>query len=145
MQAASKTWTDVEVHRLIAQARTWVGVRWQHQGRSRSGVDCIGLFGAVGRELGVEVDLPSNYTHDPDPKTMLVGLRALFGEIPLKQATAGDFVTMRYNAKNIHLGLLTDKGVIHASAYFRAVVEHSLDEEWKRRIEYAFRLPRVTG
>ena len=28
---------------VVAEARTWIGVKWRHQGRTREGVDCIGL------------------------------------------------------------------------------------------------------
>ena len=38
---------------IVAEARTWLGVPWRHQGRNRSGVDCGGLIACVGQALGV--------------------------------------------------------------------------------------------
>lgn len=29
---------------IVEYARTWIGTRWLHQGRSRSGIDCAGLL-----------------------------------------------------------------------------------------------------
>ena len=37
---------------IVAAARTWLGVPWRHQGRTRQGVDCAGLVVLVGRGLG---------------------------------------------------------------------------------------------
>ena len=36
---------------IVAEARTWLGVPWRHQGRSRAGVDCAGLVVLVARAL----------------------------------------------------------------------------------------------
>jgi hypothetical protein len=38
---------------IIAAARSWLGVPWGHQGRTRQGVDCAGLVVLVGRGLGL--------------------------------------------------------------------------------------------
>src|SRR4051812_45789055 len=38
---------------VIAEARTWDGVRWVHQGRTRHGVDCVGLIVNVCWKLGI--------------------------------------------------------------------------------------------
>ena len=38
---------------VVAQARTWLGTPWRHQGRSPRGVDCAGLVVLVARALGL--------------------------------------------------------------------------------------------
>ena len=38
---------------IVDEARSWLGVRWRHQGRNRSGVDCGGLVTVVGQALGI--------------------------------------------------------------------------------------------
>ena len=38
---------------VVAAARGWIGVPYLHQGRSRSGIDCIGLVLQVAREAGI--------------------------------------------------------------------------------------------
>lgn len=37
--------------RVVAEARSWFGVPWQHMGRSRGGVDCGGLLLVVFKAL----------------------------------------------------------------------------------------------
>lgn len=45
--------TDAERIAFVAAARSFIGVRWQHQGRTAHGLDCAGLvmvaLQAVGR------------------------------------------------------------------------------------------------
>ena len=46
-------------HPIVAQARTWLGTRFHHQGRLKAnaehkgGVDCLGLIVEVSRELNI--------------------------------------------------------------------------------------------
>lgn len=41
---------------IIPTARTYCGVKWEHQGRNKDvGIDCIGLPVLVARDLGLEV------------------------------------------------------------------------------------------
>jgi cell wall-associated NlpC family hydrolase len=35
---------------IVSAARSWLGVPWRHQGRTRQGVDCAGLVVLVGRK-----------------------------------------------------------------------------------------------
>ena len=43
----------VSADRLVAQARSYLGVPWRHQGRTRAGIDCAGLVVLVARDLGL--------------------------------------------------------------------------------------------
>lgn len=38
---------------IVATAKSFIGVPWKHQGRSRRSVDCVGLVYAVAAEMGV--------------------------------------------------------------------------------------------
>lgn len=46
---------------FVAAARSYIGVPWKHQGRSRAGLDCIGLIILAGRDIGIAVPLVANY------------------------------------------------------------------------------------
>ena len=59
---------------IIAAARSWLGVPWRHQGRTRQGVHCAGLVVLVGRELG----LADYDTHAYGRRTRGPGLRPAF-------------------------------------------------------------------
>lgn len=36
---------------IVDEAKTWLNVKWQHQGRTKRGVDCAGLVFCVGNDL----------------------------------------------------------------------------------------------
>ena len=37
--------------KIIEAARGWVGTKWRHQGRSKRGIDCVGLVIKIAEEL----------------------------------------------------------------------------------------------
>lgn len=137
----SPFWTDAKIQEMIEAARTLVRVvPWRHQGRSLKGADCVGLFTVIGRMVGFEISLPTGYSHTPDPKILEAGLRQYTDELPAAEARPGDLVVIKYLGKGTHLALLTDKGLLHSSAFERTVVEHSIDGEWQRGIISTWRL-----
>lgn len=46
-------------------ARTFEGVRFVHRGRSRRGIDCVGLLVMVARQLGITLTEPETYGREP--------------------------------------------------------------------------------
>jgi cell wall-associated NlpC family hydrolase len=139
--------TELEVQEIIAHARAWIDVPFRHQGRSRTGTDCVGLFACIASEMGRPDPIPSNYSREPDSALLLAELRKRFEEIKITDARPGDFLVMRFetlkqNVERRHVAMLTDRGIIHSAAMYRKVTEHSLTDEWKIRIENAFRIPR---
>ncbi len=142
------TWTDEEVQQIILHSREWMHTKFRHQGRSKSGVDCIGLFSEVAKEIGRTISIPSNYTHHPDQQFLFDEMCRLFDKIPKAEMQIGDLVLMRFidDAKRIpcrHVAMVTNLGVLHSSAQFKKVTEHGLDDEWMRKIEHVFRMRRV--
>lgn len=62
------------MHPLYAQARTWLGTRFRHQGRVKnSGVDCLGLIIGAASELQFEIATldERSYSKIPDGKYLL--------------------------------------------------------------------------
>lgn len=134
---------------FVAEARTWLGVPWVHQGRARSGVDCIGLLLCVGWALELTDFDFRNYRYSNDPQ-MLFGLAdAHMSRIDLAQAQPGDVVAISYPGVPHHMGLLGDYAhgglsLIHSlNLWGRQVVEHRLDDAWRRRIKTAYAVPGV--
>jgi len=149
IQEGSKpTWTDVEVQQIILHSRKWMGSKFRHQGRSKSGIDCIGLFSEVAKEIGRDIPIPNNYTHHPDQKFLFSEMNRLFDKITKAEMQAGDLVLMRFMDDHLripcrHVAIITNLGVLHSSAQFRKVTEHGLDQEWMEKIEHVFRMRRV--
>ena len=66
---------------IVAEARTWVGTPYHHQGRLRgSRVDCVGLILGVGRALSILDISPEDwkrhaaYSRNPNPRLMTKGM-----------------------------------------------------------------------
>jgi cell wall-associated NlpC family hydrolase len=124
---------------IIDEARTWLNVRWVHQGRSRAGIDCIGIVIKVAHALGIFAFDTFDYSRQPDPNR----LRELLGEhmekIAIDEARIGDILLMRFEREPQHVAIVSDIGMIHAYAQARRVVEHRLDSLWKSRVVGAYR------
>lgn len=126
---------------IVAAARSYLGVRWHHQGRNRAGLDCIGLVIAVAKDLGLSDYDINGYARIPDGKT----LRATMCEqmdVLKREPLPGDVLLFAFQRNPLHTAIVTDApiglGMIHAFANKRMVVEHRLDEVWRSRIVCAF-------
>jgi NlpC/P60 family putative phage cell wall peptidase len=135
---------------VVAEARTWLGTRWQHQAALKGvACDCAGLVLGVARVLGLAVPtaVPA-YDRRPDG----VQLRALC-EAHLQPAGAslapGQVLLFRFADAPQHLGIVGNGPgyltMIHAHAPDRRVVEHHLDATWRARLVAAYTLPGVAA
>jgi cell wall-associated NlpC family hydrolase len=126
---------------IIDQARTYLNVRWQHQGRSREGCDCVGLLASVGHDLGLAVDYDTHYHHKPDLDRFLMQIAHYCDEVPKSERGPGDFLLFFMSEGSWHLGIQgEDETVIHSTAARRKVVEHGIDQVWAHRLRRVYRL-----
>ncbi|MFW0776983.1 MAG: C40 family peptidase [Rickettsiales bacterium] len=143
---------------IVMVARSWIGTRFHHQGRQKKtekhkgGVDCLGLLVGVAGELGLHLSdgtpLASfdstNYSHYPNTTELMHKLARLLDPIPTEETLAGDVLLLRIDESPQHLAIVSNYqsglGMIHAYAPARAVVEHSLDTWWMKRIKAAYRI-----
>jgi cell wall-associated NlpC family hydrolase len=127
---------------VVECARRYLGTRWHHQGRSSAGLDCAGLVVRVAHDLGLSSADVGGYGRTPDGFRLYDVLRAHL--VVTHEAQPGDVLLFRFVKNPMHLAILTEPGrMIHAYANARRVVEHRIDETWRRRIVDAFRLPGV--
>jgi cell wall-associated NlpC family hydrolase len=142
------------MHPVVAQARTWLGVRWRHQGRSRDGVDCVGLAAVcVQQACGLEVPLP-DYPRATSDGSMLRVCRQYLRPVSLVDMAPGDIVVLGVGDQR-HMAIVGDYvtpaddargpglSLIHAYLPNRKVVEQRLDAAWWGRILAVFRVPEV--
>lgn len=112
---------------IIAEARSWLGVPFRHHGRTRLGVDCVGLlvcvFGAV---IGIREGCLS-YGMRPTSEFAFSQIRKFATRITPSEAGPGDVVQMNYDGRSVHFGILSEVGIIHSTIKTRAVVEHALE------------------
>ncbi len=130
---------------VIAQARNWVGVRYLHQGRSRSGCDCLGFIAAMMGELGeprLLEWLPINYGREPQ-SLLIENLTAHTTQIEL---APGALILIQWPLTEFasHAGIYTGESMIHAYESVAKVVEHGYRDPWVARTSGIWALPGVT-
>ena len=113
-----------------ARARALVGVPFRAQGRDpQRGLDCVGLVitacalpeGLTRRDYRLRGDHRNELTRE---------LPRHFRRVSRKQRRAGDLILMAVAEDQMHLGVLTDRGFVHADARLRRVVETPGEPEW---------------
>jgi cell wall-associated NlpC family hydrolase len=133
---------------VVDEARSWIGVRWLHQGRSRHGIDCIGLVVVVRRALGIgDYDI-SGYPRAPDGSFMSHFLAAGGVRIGILRAMPADLLLFKDARSPCHVGIVTARSgdvmhMAHAYAPRHKVLEEPVVNEWQKKWVAAFQMPGV--
>lgn len=111
---------------LIAAARSFMGTRFRHQGRSPiTGVDCIGFFIISAHKAGfLPIDFErADYGRAPNDA---LEERLAFHCEPLEGPEAGCIVAVRWpnDRRAGHIAICTGENLIHCTSEFGCVVEH---------------------
>lgn len=103
----------------LERARRAIGARFRLHGRTiEDGVDCVGLAG-----LAYGVAPPRGYSlRSGDARAVLAGV-AEAGLTRAAEPRPGDLVLYLAGPGQLHLGIASEDGVIHADASLRRVVE----------------------
>ena len=134
------------INALIAEARTYLGVPWKHQGRNKKGVDCVGFIILALKKVKVKVNVIKGYARRPDGKR----LKEIMDNQPNLTVTQppykpGDIVLFRIRKDPQHIALLTGTenqlNMIHSfNGGEKKVVEHIFADYWKEKIVAVYRL-----
>jgi hypothetical protein len=142
----------ITAYDIFEVAKTYRGVPWKHQGRSRSGVDCLGLVIRVALDLEIEgAEKVFEYDGRQYSRITPLGL--------CKELIKGGLVRARFPVPGgvvliggegtypSHLGILgatvSELEMIHAHAPDRRVIHHGFDERWRRSARAFFTYPGV--
>lgn len=122
---------------VVNEARKWLGAPWQHQGRTKHGIDCVGLIIKVAHGLKLTDYDYTGYGRVPDGQT----LKRLVEEHldPAGVDEVGAVLLLRFMQAPQHLAIRTDVGMIHAYAHVGKVIETSFDDRWRKRVVGAYR------
>lgn len=129
----------------IRLARSYIGTPWKHKGRSRTGIDCIGLPYVVGKELGLhDYDDSMDYGRVARNYDFMRALSPLGVRVrDMTQLKDADILIMRIPIFPQHVVMASHIGnrptIIHASVDARKVVEEDMSNEVKRMLIAAFR------
>jgi len=134
---------------VVAAARSYMGVRWHHQGRSRAGLDCAGLIICVARDLGLTAFDVGGYGTSPDGRMSQILRAQCIAQAPGTEPEPAMVAEIRFEREPQHVALIVPYhlggvALLHAMSRFpRRVTEHRLDAEWRRKIVALYRLPGV--
>lgn len=122
----------------MAEARSWLGVPWAHQGRTRLGIDCAGLVIMVARGLGISEYDTTNYQRRTNGHGFLEHFRANMDQRPVADARPGDVLLFRDKQFPCHSAIVALRDgvptIVHAHALRRMVVEEPLGQgDWLER------------
>ena len=111
------------------RARALVGTRFRAQGRGVGGFDCVGVVLAV---FGLAPQsVPRDYRlrgeHEATARSFL---ERSFRRVGRTVPVAGDVMLMRVAADQLHLGVRTAAGFVHAHAGIGRVVETPGMPDW---------------
>lgn len=142
---------------VVAEARTWLGTKYQHQQMCKgAGVDCGMLVGGVAMGAGVitrEFWLErfasfQGYARMPANGMLERVCRSFMAVKPIDEMAPGDVLMMRFKREPHHLAIVADHpmgglSIIHALTKPGYVVEHRLDAEWRACVMECFAMPGV--
>ncbi len=134
----------VSRNQIVEQARSYLGVPFVHQGRSRRGLDCVGLVIRVAKDFELSNYQEIAYDRRPDGRLISVLREHLVRKFPSDAFLPGDVVAFRLPKYPCHVAIYSGNGrIIHALAGNRKVVEHVIDQRWWDRVVEKYSIPGV--
>lgn len=136
----------IDAQQIQAEARRWVGVPYVHQGRTRFGVDCIGLIICVRcaiEEWASGKAETRNYARVPKDALLLQRFEQHCTRI--ERPEAGCVILIKWPAAKTpaHAGFWCDGNIVHAYQRADRVIETGYRAHWLRDTHSLWRLPGV--
>ena len=129
--------------KLIEEARTWIGVPYMHEGRSRTGVDCYGLLIVLAEKFCIDAPIEKGYGLRPSGRHMRLQLERYADPIERSALGIGDILHIKWAIEPQHLAIVSNVDplrIIHADALVGRVVEHGVTDFWRHKIRGCYRI-----
>jgi len=127
--------------------KSYIGLPFAKQGRSRQGVDCWGLVYIFYKEVfGIELPTYTDAYTDPMNRQEVQNAfedhaADLWNKIPPADAQPGDCILFSIHTRPIHVGIMIDAiRFLHVQEGIDSVIERITSERWNKRIEGVYRL-----
>jgi cell wall-associated NlpC family hydrolase len=119
--------------KFVEAARSYVGTPFFHTGRSRRGLDCVGLLLCSCHDVGVL----TGYDHTSYSAVMPAGtlrhVLSKFCDVVTGEPQAGDVLLYKFGGLEQHTAVFTGEGtIVHAFQDAGVVAEHSMTGAWKK-------------
>ena len=116
---------------VLEAARGLVETRFRLHGRDPAfGLDCVGLIRAAFAAAGVIIAPPTGYRLTSGRLDEFERVAVLAGLMMTADPEPGDAILCRIGARQWHLGIKSDIGLIHADAGLGRVVERPGPMPW---------------
>jgi len=126
--------------KIIEEARSYLGVKFRHQGKTRMGMDCRGLLIRSFEAAGLDVTDVKGYGRNPQPEVMNKALLEVCERVNLEDIRKADILYIRFDSRPTHLALYKgNNSIIHAYLQMRKVVEHEIDKSWWLAVAAVYR------
>lgn len=131
---------------VVTELRNWIGVPWRHQGRTRFGIDCIGLITVAaalieGPEIVAQHDR-QDYARRPAQYSFAGIFETFCDRIMLPAVQDGDILVFADGPYPCHAGVAATLGgertLIHAAARLRKVSEEPLSAFWLAKLTHCY-------
>ncbi len=136
---------------ILAEARTWLGVPFKHQGRTHRGVDCVNLLKQVCVGLGVDDPTPDIIDYPRRPSEFMSFIKYLDDnliKIKNRELKVGRVVAFKDARFPYHCGILGMREgeftVIHAAMRHKRVVEELyIQQGWDKKLIGVYEFPSI--
>jgi len=133
---------------IIEEARKYLGVRWFHQGRTMSGIDCVGLIVKTAGALDLFDYDTTTYNRRPRNFDFLkcfhdAGLKPK----KIEDMQEGDILVFKESSYPCHTGFVSKKNqaphIIHAHLLRRKVIEEPFINPWVSKAVACFEFQQI--
>lgn len=131
---------------VITELRTWIGVPWRHQGRSRFGIDCIGLVTVAAAMIEgpdvVALHDRQDYARTPARYDFAGVFDVFCDRIMFDAVQDGDILVFADGPYPCHVAIAATldgrRSMIHAAARLRKVSEELFTDFWRQKLTHCY-------
>jgi len=110
---------------FVTAARKYIGVPWVHQGRSKVGLDCVGLVVLAARDCGLDVPILADYGRFPNFPRMKRELMRFGNRVGF---IIPGCIVIYNSSHSVHMAIASDNGhVIQSLSTVGKVIESSIN------------------
>lgn len=129
---------------IVEEGRQWIGAPYLHQGRSRYGIDCLGLIILTLQKVGMKIPDHCNYPPQYDARQLLEGCQKYLQQISTANINIGSILLFQVYNQPRHLAIATNRGMIHIRGGRSShVTEVPIPPQWQKRIHSVYDVPGV--
>jgi hypothetical protein len=132
---------------IVTAAKSFLDVKYRHQGRTSAGLDCVGLLICIAHTIGLSTFDTIQYSNRPNVNEFTREIiRSGCVQIPISSVGNGDILRLTSHGWPVHLAIfeIDDNGnmwYIHAYLPHKKVTRDPMTPEVWARVSSVWRFP----